>query len=107
VVVFSFFRYVADDGTYELLLPADWLMDQSVVLAKAQRFQASTAGPSLGPGLNNQEVLGLPGGGGARRNRGVIPDAAFGPAKSSLDSGLASVSVVRSKLAVPYRFRAV
>jgi len=37
----------------------------------------------------------------------VIPDAAFGPAKSSLDSGLASVSVVRSKLAVPYRFRAV
>lgn len=99
-------RFIAGDGAYTFLLPADWLQDEAVALAQAARY-----GQPLG-------AAGASGGGRAaewdevfaqeRRQRklpSTIPDAAFGPAKRSFGDGTENVSVVRSKLGPNFSLR--
>jgi len=82
-------RFVASDGAYEFVLPADWLQDQAVELAQARQQQQRAMGDEFGGELERRKAAR-----GARA--GSIPDVAFGPAAQSLGEGLENVSVVRS-----------
>lgn len=72
------FRRFVDpiDGSYEVKVPAFWLQDQAVVLARANRFAASTE-PVREYAMAPRK---------APRRQETLPDAAFGPAERSGDN---------------------
>jgi len=85
-------RYISTDGAYDFTLPANWLQDQAVVLAQAAKFQQA-----------NDEWGGM----FAKKNKGSIPDVAFGPAAQSFGDGTENVSVIRAKLPAGFTLRAL
>jgi hypothetical protein len=93
-------RFIADDGAYDFTLPASWLEDQALVLAKARRFEGQQV--FVGDGTQWPTPKQQP---QQKRRESNIPDAAFGPAERSRGDGMENVSVVRSRLEPGFSLR--